>query len=146
MERGAWEYMALEGTRVRVVMTSGVFDILHRGHLNFLWMSKQQGDILVVGVVSDAGVFEYKNIWPRQSLEERIKSVRQLSFVDFVEEQETTDPTPLIERFGPDVFTHGDDWDRLLRGQETIERRGIEFLLLPYTKGISSTKLREAHL
>lgn len=126
----------------RIVMTSGVWDILHRGHLNILWRSKQLGDVLVVGVVTDAGCSAYKGKYPTEGVQARMKAVERVGFVDVVEMQRTTDPTPLLERFRPDVFTHGDDWDRLLQGQETIERLGIEFVTLPYTQGISSTQLR----
>jgi bifunctional ADP-heptose synthase (sugar kinase/adenylyltransferase) len=57
--------------------------------------------------------------------------------------QPTTDPTPVLERLRPDVMTHGDDWERLREGQETLERLGIEWQLVPYTPGISTTLLRE---
>ena len=130
--------------RPRIVMTSGVFDILHRGHLNLLWASKQLGDLLVVGVVESAGVFAYKRVWPRETAEVRIRNLARLGFVDSVALQQTTDPTPLLERFRPDVFTHGDDWERLLQGQESLEQLGVEFVKLPYTPGISSTALRDS--
>lgn len=128
----------------RIVMTSGVFDLLHRGHLALLWRSRFLGDVLVVGVVSDVGTAEYKQRLPVESEIVRMQNVARLGFVDVVVLQATTDPTPLLERFRPDVFTHGSDWERLIRGQETIERLGVEFVLLPYTPGISSTLLREA--
>ena len=123
-------------------MTSGVWDLLHRGHLNLLWASKQLGDVLLVGVVSDGGVNDYKGNFPVEIVRHRMEAVRALGWVDAVYYQATTDPTPLLERLRPDVFTHGDDWERLLEGHETIERLGIEFVRLPYTPGISSTALR----
>lgn len=126
----------------RVVMTSGVFDQLHRGHLNVLWGSRQLGDLLVVGVVDDEGTAAYKDRYPVDPIGRRMERIQRLPFVDVVALQPTTDPTPLLERFRPDVFTHGDDWERLREGHETIERLGIEFVRLPYTPGISSTALR----
>lgn len=128
----------------RVVMTSGVFDVLHRGHLNHLWMARQLGDMLVVGVVGDSGAREYKGQFPLQPVEMRMRNVARLNFVDVVASQDTTDPTPLLYRYRPSVFCHGDDWQRLIRGQETIDQLGIEFVLLPYTPDISSTLLRPA--
>lgn len=74
--------------------------------------------------------------------EHRLEIVRNIKCVDEVYLQETTDPTPVLERIRPDIFTHGDDWTRLIRGNETLERLGIEFVLLPYTSGISTTRLR----
>ena len=128
---------------MRVIYTAGVWDLLHRGHLNILWESKRLGDVLVVGVVSDAGCMAYKGFAPVQNSQLRIRNVRELGFVDVVELQATTDPTPLLERYRPDVMTHGDDWEELREGQDTINRLGIEWRLIPYTPGISSTVLRE---
>ena len=128
----------------RVVYTAGVFDLLHRGHLNLLWQSKRMGDILVVGVVSDSGCFAYKQVFPTDTLEVRMHNLRRLGFVDFVVRQETTDPTDVLERIRPDVMTHADDWHRLRQGHDTLERLGIEWALIPYTEGVSSTQLREA--
>ena len=127
---------------MRVVYTAGVWDLLHRGHLNLLWESKKLGDILVVGVVSDAGCNAYKGFFPAQHSQHRVRAIENFGFVDVVEIQSTTDPTPLLERYRPDVMTHGDDWQELREGQETIARLGIEWRLIPYTPGISSTALR----
>jgi rfaE bifunctional protein nucleotidyltransferase chain/domain len=127
----------------RIVMASGCFDLLHAGHLNLLWRAKQLGDVLIVGVVSDAGIRAYKDRSPVQCVQLRMERVRDMGFVDVVELQHGTDPSALLERFRPDVFVHGDDWDRLLEGHETVERLGIEWVALPYTAGISTTALRE---
>lgn len=131
-------------TAPRVVFVPGCWSILHAGHVSILWRAKQLGDVLVVGVVSDAGVRDYKGRFPFDNVQMRIEAVRRLSFVDVVARQETTDPTPLLERFRPDVLVHGDEpnWQRLREGHDTLERLGIEFVLLPYTEGISTTILR----
>lgn len=128
----------------KVVMASGVFDLLHRGHINLLWRAKQLGDLLVVGVVSDAGCHAYKAVWPIQHQQLRIQIIERLGFVDVVLPQHGTDPTELLERIRPDVLVHGDDWSTLRAGQETVERLGIEWVLLPYTPDVTSTQLREA--
>jgi cytidyltransferase-like protein len=130
------------GGNVKVVYTAGVWDMLHRGHINILWESKLLGDVLVVGVVSDGGCAAYKGVAPVQNAQKRARMVEALGFVDVVEMQPTTDPTPLLERYRPDIMTHGDDWERLREGAETLERLGIEWRLIPYTPGISSTDLR----
>lgn len=125
-----------------IVFVPGVFDLLHAGHVNVLWRAKQLGDVLVVGVVSDAGTKAYKRSFPVDPQEMRIQRVGRLGFVDVVEPQPTTDPTPLLERFQPSVLVHGDDWTELLQGQDTLERLGIEFVRMPYTPGISTSLLR----
>jgi glycerol-3-phosphate cytidylyltransferase len=124
-------------------MTSGVFDLFHIGHLRILKDSKALGDKLVVGVVSDAGAEAYKGQKPIIPIAQRMEIIRGLGFVDQVFFQETTDPTEIIEIVKPDVFTHGDDWKELLQGQDTIKGMGIEFVLLPYTGEVSSTKIKE---
>ena len=125
-----------------VVYTAGVFDILHRGHLNFLWNSAMKGDILVVGVVSDDGCKAYKGFKPRESQEERMKRIERLPHVNLVVPQWGTDPSENLRQFRPDIFTHADDWTKLKEGQETLEELGIRWVTFPYTKGISSTLLR----
>lgn len=128
---------------MRLIYTAGVWDMLHRGHINLLWESKRLGDVLVVGVVSDAGCAAYKGHSPIQNAQLRARNIEALDFVDVVEMQATTDPTPNLERFRPDVMTHGDDWDELRHGADTLKRLGIEWKLIPYTPGISSTRLRK---
>lgn len=129
-------------TMPRIVFVPGVWDLLHAGHINLLWRARQLGDVLAVGVVSSWGCREYKGHGPAQGLVERVAAVRQLTFVDVVAEQDSTDPTPLLERYRPQFLVHGDDWKRLIRGNETLVRLGIELVLLPYTEGVSSTILR----
>ncbi len=123
-----------------IVLTSGVFDLFHIGHLNILEASKALGNKLVVGVVSDEGAAQYKRK-PIICQEQRLTIVKAIKCVDEAYIQETTDPTPLLEKIRPDIFTHGNDWQRLLRGQESLEKLGIRFVLLPYTKEISSSEI-----
>lgn len=129
-------------TKPRVCYTAGVFDLFHAGHLNLLWRSKQLCDVLVVGVVDGDGVYAYKGRFPVENWQLRKSRIERLAFVDVVVRQATTDPTENLERFQPDVMTHGDDWSRLREGHETLERLGVEFVTLPYTQGVSTTELR----
>lgn len=132
-------------TAPRVVFTAGCFDLLHRGHVNLLWRSRALGDVLVVGVVSDRGAADYKGRFPLRTVDRRIRDIETLGIANGgVWLQQTTDPTPLLLRFRPDVMTHGDDWGRLREGHETLEQLGIEWVLLPYTEGVSTTILRDA--
>lgn len=128
---------------MRIIYTAGVWDLIHRGHLNMLWESRRLGDVLVVGVVSDAGCRAYKGFAPVQNAQLRLRMIRELGFVDVAELQPTTDPTPLLERYRPDVMTHGDDWAELREGADTLRRLGVEWRLIPYTPDISSTLLRK---
>lgn len=127
----------------RIVYVPGVWDLLHAGHLNLLWRARALGDVLVVGVVEDAGVSMYKGRPPEQMQSIRAREVGRLHFVDVAVLQRTTDPSPQVERFRPKFLVHGDDWQRLIEGNETLQRLGVELVLLPYTQGVSTTLLRQ---
>ena len=115
---------------MKVIYTAGVFDLLHRGHLHLLQKSAELGDILVVGVVSDAGAAAYKRR-PIQDQRTRMEVLDALWMVDHVVLQETTDPTPVLETLRPAVMTHGNDWARLREGHESLARLGVEWRLIP---------------
>jgi len=132
---------------LKVIYTAGVWDLLHTGHLNILRRSKALGDILVVGVVTDLGVAAYKPRPPIYNEHARLEIVRSLDFVDAAILQPGTDPSPILEFLDavgcrPDVMTHGSDWERLKEGQETLERLGIGWEILPYTPDVSTTRVR----
>lgn len=128
---------------MKIVYIPGVFDCLHHGHLSIIKRAKELGDILVAGVVSDAGCMKYKGKLPLFDIHHRLDQVQALKWVDLAIIQRETDPTRELEVVQPDILVHGDEWDRLKEGHETLERLGIEFKLLPHTKGISSTLIRE---
>lgn len=125
-----------------VVLTSGCWDLLHRGHVNALWNAHLLGDVLIVGTLTDEGMHAYKHVWPAEPCQSRMAAVRGLGFVDVVVEQETTDPTPLLKRFLPDVYCHADgdgDWSLL---KSRVAACGVPYVALPYTPGVTSTALR----
>lgn len=126
-----------------VVYTAGVWDLLHVGHINLLWRSKNLGDILIVGVVSDTGTAEYKNAFPQENVQQRLQAVARLAFVDVVVVQRTTNPRDNIARFRPNIMTHGSDWNTLIAGQDALEEYGVEWVVLPYTPNVSTTILRQ---
>ena len=125
-----------------IVYVPGVWDLLHAGHINLLWRASMLGDVLIVGVVSDAGTHAYKARFPVENIEFRIRHLERLAWIHAVVPQATTDPTANLERFRPHVLVHGDDWASLREGQETLDRLGIEWISLPYTPDISTSKLR----
>jgi cytidyltransferase-like protein len=125
-----------------IVMASGVWDVFHVGHINLLWRAKSFGDLLVVGVVSDIGTNAYKGRFPKEHEQVRIERIERLGFVDVALLQDGTDPSPLLERIRPDILVHGDDWSELRQGQDTVERLGIDWKLVPYTPGVSTSMLR----
>lgn len=132
--------------KYRIGYTTGVYDMFHIGHLNLLKRAKEKCDYLIVGVSTDEFVREYKYKTPVIPFEERIAIVEAIRYVDKVVPQESMDKFAAWEKLHFNVIFHGDDW----QGTDTwneIEAKfvsvDVEVVYLPYTKHISSTKLRE---
>jgi D-glycero-beta-D-manno-heptose 1-phosphate adenylyltransferase len=131
--------------RKKVVFTNGVFDILHRGHVEYLAGAKSMGDELIVGINSDASVKKIKG--PRRPVvgeSDRAYLVSQLAPVDAVciFEQET--PYDIISALIPDVLVKGADWnvDDVV-GKDVVERFGGKVLTLPFVPQHSTTSIIE---
>ena len=126
------------------VYTTGVFDILHRGHLNILTQAAALGDV-TVGIMSDRGVEETKGSRPILSLEEREAQIRSLPFVDDVIHYTDVDQCANYAAIKPDIVVQGDDW--LFSADRTSALRyfsdhGIRLVLPPRTQGISTSDIR----
>jgi rfaE bifunctional protein nucleotidyltransferase chain/domain len=134
-----------KSSRKKVVFTNGVFDILHRGHVEYLAAAKSLGDELIVGINSDASVRKIKG--PRRPVvveSDRAFLVSQLVPVDAVciFEQET--PYDLISALVPDILVKGADWkvDDVV-GKDVVERSGGKVLTLPFVPRHSTTLVIE---
>ncbi len=127
-----------------VVYTSGTFDLFHIGHLNVLQKSKALGDILVVGVSTDEKVASYKKKAPIIKYEDRVAIIKNLKCVDLVVKQEVLTDPRLLVKYGVSVVTIGDDWKtKSLPGMDWAKEHGLKTVYLPYTSGVSSTKIKE---
>jgi glycerol-3-phosphate cytidylyltransferase len=126
------------------VYTTGVFDLLHRGHLNILTQAAALGD-LIVGIMTDKGVENTKARRPILTLEERTAQLQSLPFVASVVPYTDPDQRPVYERLKPDIIVQGDDWlysaDRT-PAIEYLKSHRIRLVLLPRTDGISTTEIR----
>jgi rfaE bifunctional protein nucleotidyltransferase chain/domain len=101
----------LRRRRLKVVFTNGVFDILHRGHVKYLEKAKSYGDVLVVGLNSDASVRRLKGPKrPLQSQRDRAEILLGLKAVDYVVIFGEDTPAKLIEAIKPDVLVKGADY------------------------------------
>src|SRR5690606_17498322 len=95
----------------KLVFTNGCFDILHRGHVAYLSRAKALGDVLIVGLNSDASVRRLKG--PRRPINraaDRAQVLAALSCVDHIVEFAEDTPARLIERVRPDIFVKGGDY------------------------------------
>lgn len=130
----------------RVVFTNGCFDLLHVGHVRYLAAARDAGDLLVVGVNSDASVRRLSKGPERPLVAEaaRAEVLAALAAVDWVTVFDEDTPAELIAAILPDVLVKGADWapDRVV-GREIVEARGGRVVLVPVVEGFSTTALVE---
>ncbi len=129
----------------RVVFTNGCFDILHVGHTRYLKDARALGDILVVGVNSDASVKRLKgDSRPVNTEDERAEILASLAVVDYVVTFTEDTPLRLIEEVAPDVLVKGGDWtpDKII-GSKFVLARGGDVKSLPFHPGKSTTNVLE---
>ena len=124
-----------------VVYTSMVGDLFHVGHLRLLERASKLGDILIVGVIDDDCVFEYKNKYPIFTLNERMEIISSLKFVNNVIPQFTRDGSDNIRRLkNVDIVVRGND-AILIGEKQTIEDMGGKYVVLERTLSISTTEI-----
>ncbi len=132
----------------RVGFTTGVFDLMHIGHLNLLERCRERCDYLIVAICDDEYLRKYKHREPVFPEDDRMRLIGALKCVDQVVQintAETEDKMLCVERFHFDVLFAGDDWEGSERFRITAEQfapLGIDIVFLPYTKEISTTQIR----
>src|SRR5262245_19803770 len=128
----------------RIVFTNGCFDLLHVGHTRYLQAARALGDLLVVGVNSDASVRSLNKSPDRPIVgeAERAEVLAALNCVDYVVIFSEPDPLNLITTLQPDVLVKGGDWtvDRIV-GRDVVERRGGTVKTIPLVSGKTTTGL-----
>lgn len=129
--------------RQRIVFTNGVFDLLHRGHVEYLAEARAMGDRLVVGVNGDASVTRLKGpTRPIMREADRIELLEALECVDLAIAFGDDTPLALIEVVQPDVLVKGGDWAiESIVGREFVEGRGGRVLNIPLREGHSTSSL-----
>ncbi|CEK14868.1 D-glycero-beta-D-manno-heptose 1-phosphate adenylyltransferase [Chthonomonas calidirosea] len=133
----------LRGEGKTLVTTNGVFDILHIGHVRYLQAAKQLGDLLVVGVNTDAGTKRLKGPdRPIVPQEERAEILAALACVDYVTLFDEPTPEALLEQLRPDIHVKGGDY-RLETIPEAVvvHRFGGKVLTIPLVAEHSTTDI-----
>jgi glycerol-3-phosphate cytidylyltransferase len=128
----------------KIIFTAGSFDLFHFGHLQILHKAKKLGDILVVGVSTDKLIKNHKRLLPIIPYKERVVIIKELKCVDKVVKQTKLVDIRQFNRLKADLFIIGDDW------KDRTDNKGINWLrdnnkiiFLPYTKHLSSSKIKE---
>lgn len=136
----------------RIVFTNGCFDIIHAGHVCYLSQAKALGDILILGLNSDASVRRLKgDARPINTEQDRAIVLAAFGFVDFVTIFEEDTPYELIRQVQPDILVKGGDWQtNQIVGSDLVLERGGKVLSLSFVEGLSTTgildKLRGKHV
>ena len=129
-----------------IVYTVGTFDLLHVGHLALLNHCKLLGDILVVGVASDAVVNMYKPNVPIVPLEQRVEMLEALSCVDIVRPYHQLEYVSGCKAVGVDIFVVGEDWGKKQHNLDVnnyLRKMGKEIVRVTYNPRTSSTKIKK---
>lgn len=129
----------------KIVFTNGCFDILHVGHIRYLQEARKLGDMLVVGLNSDASVRRLKgSTRPVNEEKDRAELLCALDCVDYVVMFEEDTPYDLISQLQPDILVKGGDYkpDEVV-GKDIVEKRGGCLKLISFVEGKSTTKIIE---
>ena len=123
-------------------------DIVHTGHLNIINEAAKLGEVCI-GLLTDSAIASYKRL-PYLEFEQRRAIISSIKGVTKVVPQDALDYRPNLEKLKPDFVVHGDDWKEGVQRQtrqqviDTLAQWGGQLVEIPYTAGISSTKLNQA--
>ncbi len=125
----------------KVVFTNGCFDILHRGHIEYLSKARDCGDVLIIGLNTDASVRRLKGEKrPVQDEQTRALILASLRFVEGVVLFDEDTPYDLISFLKPDVLVKGGDYSReTIVGADVVEASGGEVVVIPLVEGYSTS-------
>ena len=126
-----------------VVFTNGCFDLLHRGHIDYLTKAKALGTKLIIGLNSDASVFILKGEGrPVQLENDRAVIIDALQVVDGVIVFSEGTPLELIKELKPDILVKGGDYtENSVVGADEVRNNGGSVKILPFKKGCGTTLL-----
>lgn len=127
----------------KIVFTNGCFDILHRGHVEYLEYASTLGDILVIGVNSDESVRRLKGKErPINTLVDRMYVLAALYMTDFVTSFHEDTPYNLIKEIMPHILVKAGDYTpEEVVGKDIVEKNGGKVVIAPYIKGYSTTNI-----
>ncbi len=137
------ELKSLRSDGLSVAFTNGCFDIIHRGHIEYLYKASEMADILIIGMNSDDSVRRLKGpARPLQDQESRSLILASLYFVDFIILFSEDTPYNLISKVEPDVLVKGGDYKAEdIVGYDIVRKKGGQIITIPLTKGYSSSSI-----
>lgn len=128
-----------------VVFTNGTFDIIHRGHVEYLTRAKRMGDVLIVGLNTDASIRRIKGKGrPVNPNTDRAVVLAALAPVDYICFFGEDTPYKIISQLKPDILVKGADWNiEAIVGKDIVERNGGSVKTIRLTRGRSTTNMIE---
>lgn len=126
-----------------IVFTNGCFDILHKGHISLLQQAKEAGDVLIVGVNSDASIRQLKGAdRPVNNFEDRITVLAGLQSVDYIIAFDEQSPLRLIRKIRPDVFVKGGNYSEAsIPELPLLQQLNCSIKIVPYVVDHSTSQL-----
>jgi D-glycero-beta-D-manno-heptose 1-phosphate adenylyltransferase len=130
----------------KIVFTNGCFDLLHRGHIEYLSQAKDKGQILVIGLNTDASIKRLKgDSRPVQDEMSRALILASLRFVDAVVLFDEDTPLELIKVVQPDILAKGGDYtEETIVGADFVKANGGEVVVIPLVEGYSTSAILNA--
>jgi len=128
----------------KIIFTNGCFDILHRGHIEYLAAASDLGDFFVIGLNSDGSVRRLKGeSRPAVDEESRAMTLASFEFVDFVVIFDEDNPAELIREIRPDYWVKGGDYQHYKKLPEyrALLEAGGKVKLIPLVEGFSTTDI-----
>lgn len=134
---------ALKARHKKIVFTNGCFDLLHYGHAKYLQEAKKKGDILIVGINSDASIRRIKGVKrPIINEKDRLRLVASLESVDYTVLFNEDTPLKIINLIKPDVLVKGADWHKNnIVGSDVVLSYGGRVSTINFVKGYSTSDL-----
>ena len=132
----------------KIVYVGMCVDIIHHGHINILKEANKYGKV-IVGLMVDKSIFSYKKKKPMIKFANRKKIIESLKIVDFVIPLRALNYPKEAAKYKFDYFVHGTDWRRGPQSKnrkkliKTMKKWNGKVIEIPYTKGISSSKIRK---
>ena len=133
----------LRRSKKKVVFTNGCFDILHVGHVRYLAAARSQGDVLVVGLNSDASVRSIKpENRPIVNQNQRAEVLAGLECVDYITIFNEPDPLKIIKALKPDVLVKGADWiEEQIIGADIVKANGGKVVRISVVPEVSTSRI-----
>ena len=127
----------------KIVFTNGCFDILHVGHVRYLAAARSQGDVLVVGLNSDASVRSIKpENRPIVNQNQRAEVLAGLEYVDYITIFNEPDPLKIIKELKPDVLVKGADWiEEEIIGADIVKAAGGKVVRVSVVPEVSTSRI-----